>query len=407
MCLDTKVHVELVGMSERTPIDRRRYLRAVGTGALTAGLAGCVGSAGENVEETSTRSPRQSRGNEELRGQLGVEQSSYDLEDELSVYQWVNYWPRRVVRNFERAYGVSVTVDTYPSNETLKLTLETEGPDAYDVVFPSDYMVNTLADEALIQPLDVAKLPNWDNLSDRWVERAPYDPGDRRHSAPFQWGTTGIGWHEALVDGPLTSWDAMWDAEYAGQITWLNDMRETLGASLKRLGYSLNTRDQDEIQEAAEALVQHADLVKAFDSATLEDFLINRKASPIHTWSGEAFIGYWELYENGSSPIDYRIPEEGGTVWVDTAAITSDAPHPNAAHAFLNYLLAAKPNAAVANYVRYATPVEAAKEYVDEDLLENPSIYPPEAVRDELEFIRDVGDATELYRKAWKRVTSA
>jgi spermidine/putrescine transport system substrate-binding protein len=380
---------------------RREYVGTAATIGVTALAGGCLGG---RRTQTSTRA-RTRTSNQRLREELGVEMPEYDYGDELRVYQWVNYWPQRVVRNFERAFGVSVSVDTYPSNEKLYRTLKERGSDAYDLVFPSDYMVSILADEGLIRPIDRELIPNWSNLEPRWVRNAPYDPGDQRYSVPFQWGTTGIGWHESVAGGPLESWDAMWDTQYAGQVTWLDDIRETVGASLKRLGYSLNTRDEDKIMEAKEALLNQRSLVDEYDSRYTEDFLINREASPVHTWSGEAFIAYWELYDGEVSPVNYRIPEEGGPVWVDTAAVTAGATNPNAAHAFVNYVLAPLPGGAVSDYTRYGTPNAAAKEYVDEEMLNNPGVYPPDGILDDLEFIRDVGPAIEHYERAWEDIT--
>ena len=127
----------------------------------------------------------------------------------------------------------------------------------------------------------------------------------------------------------------------------------------------------------------------------------------VHAWSGDAFSAYWELYSDGSSPIDYRVPDEGGVVWIDTACITDEAKAPNAAHAFINFTLNAQVNAEITNYVYYATPNAAAKEYVDEAALENESIYPSEETMQNLEFIRNLGQATTMWSEAWTEVQNA
>jgi spermidine/putrescine transport system substrate-binding protein len=127
----------------------------------------------------------------------------------------------------------------------------------------------------------------------------------------------------------------------------------------------------------------------------------------MHTWSGAPFQAYWELYEDGSSPIGYRVPEEGSVVWVDTAAVTSEAQNPNAAHAFINYVLNAQVNAEIANWLFYPSPNEAAKEYISDSMLENERIYPPDSTFEELEFIRNLGDTTQLYSQAWTEIKNA
>jgi spermidine/putrescine transport system substrate-binding protein len=272
-------------------------------------------------------------------------------------------------------------------------------------------MVNIMAEQDMLQALDLEKLTHWENLEDRWRSEAPYDPGEQRYSAPYFWGTTGIAWNSNMFedggDLPFTSWDVLWDERFAGQMRMLNDMRETMGAALKRLGYSLNSTEESEIEEAKESLIQQKDLLSTYSSTGMAEALINEDASPIHTWSGAPFDAYWQVYEDGSSPIDYRVPEEGGVVWVDTSVVTKEAKNPNAAYAFINYTLNAKVNANIANWVYYPSPNEAAKEDISDSMLQNERIYPPDDVMQSLEFIRNLGDATQLWNEAWTEVQNA
>jgi spermidine/putrescine transport system substrate-binding protein len=406
-------------MARKEFTDRRTFLKATGSVTAALGLAGCSGGGGDDGTTasggdgssgsgTTTTSKTGVVGNETLRNEYGLELPDYELEDTLNVFQWTDYWPTGTVEKFEEAYDVTVNVANYASNEEMFNKLKAGGTGQFDLLFPSDYMVNILVNQGMIQPLDLDMLSDWDNLEQKWVDQAPYDPGQDRYSAPYQWGTSGIGYNKDVTpDVDASSWDALWNEEYAGQINMLNDMRETIGASLKRLGYSLNSQNEDEIMEAKEALVQQKDLLQTYDSVNMDENLINGNASPIHTWSGSAFSAYWELYSDGSSPINYRVPEEGGVVWIDTATVTKKAKHPNAAHAFIDFTLNAKINAMIANYVYYGTPNEAAKEYVDDAALENESIYPPEETMESLEFIRNLGDATNYWSEAWTEIQNA
>lgn len=399
---------------------RRRFLRTVGVVVGGTGVAGCgsggtetteAGSGGRTTATGLTTSNVPERGNEALRQELGLSRPDFDYGSTLRVFQWENYWPPRTISDFTEAYGVEdVTVDTYTSNEVLRATLETEGLDAYDVVFPSDWMVTDLIEAEMLAPLDREKLSNWSNLSDQWVTQAPYDTGAARYSAPYQWGTSGIGWNTEVIDptGGIDSWDAMWNEAWAGQLTMLDNKRETIGAALKRLGYSLNTRDDSEITEAKEALLQQRDLVKTYDSANMPSNLADGRASPVHTWNGEAYIAYSQLSsQGGDAPIEYTLPKEGSVVWIDTVTVPSKAPNENTAHLFIDYLLNARVNAAISNNTKYATPNEAAREYVDGSLLENDVVFPDEKRLSNLEFIRSVGDASTLYQQAWDEVTGA
>lgn len=398
---------------------RRQFLKvgaAAGVGALT-GLSGCLGgddSTTDDGGDTATRTS-EDRGDPDVREEYGLPELSYPLEDQVNVFQWADYWPLsedfNTIQVFEDAYGVEVNVSNYASNEEMFNKFQAGGTDQFDVAFPSDYMVNIMAEQDMLQPLDLEKLTHWENLEDKWRNEAPYDPGEQRYSAPYFWGTTGIAWNSNMFedsgDLPFTSWDALWDERFAGQMRMLNDMRETMGAALKRLGYSLNSTEESEIQEAKESLIQQKDLLSTYSSTGMAEALINEDASPIHTWSGAPFDAYWQVYEDGSSPIDYRVPEEGGVVWVDTSVVTKEAKNPNAAHAFINYTLNAKVNADIANWVYYPSPNEAAKEHIVDSMLQNERIYPPDDVMQSLEFIRNLGDATQLWNEAWTEVQNA
>jgi spermidine/putrescine transport system substrate-binding protein len=402
----------------RAANDRRRFLKLGGATGVSALLGGCLGDGQATDTETGTptnTATPEDRGDPSVREEYGLPELNYPLEEQLNVFQWSAYWPLNddfnTINVFEDAYGVEVNVSNYASNEEMFNKLKAGGTGQFDVAFPSDYMVNIMASQDMVQPLDLAKLPHWQNLEDNWVDTAPYDPGSERYSAPYFWGTSGIAWNENMLpegtELPLTSWDALWNESFAGQMRMLDDMRETIGASLKRLGYSLNSTDESEIEEAKEALIQQKDLLKTYSSTGMAEALINENASPIHSWSGEPFSAYWELYQDGSSPVGYRVPNEGSVVWVDTAAVTKDAKNPNAAHAFINYVLNAKVNANIANWVYYPSPNEAAKEHIFDSMLENERIYPPDDVMQKLEFIRNLGDATKMWNEAWTEIKNA
>jgi len=397
-------------MKKKNRSGRRRFLKQTGlagTAALT-GLTGCSGSGGGGGGNGG-----EYPGNASRREQYGLPELEYELEDNLNVFQWADYWPTGTVAKFEDAYDVSVNVSNYASNEEMFNKLKAGGSGQFDLIFPSDYMVSVLADQDMIQALNLDRIPHWENLEDYWIDNAPYDPGEDRYSAPYFWGTSGIGWNAGMFSDsvkenlPLRSWDVMWDDRFEGDMTLLNDPRETMGAALKRLGYSLNTKDENKIDEAKEMLIEQKQLLSTYDSVNMSENLINENFSPIHTWSGAAFSAFWELYSDGSSPINYQVPKEGGVVWVDTAAVTRDAKNPKAAHAFINFVLSAKVNAEIANYVYYPTPNEAAKEHLPESMLDNERIYPPEETFQSLEFIKNVGDATQLYSEAWTEIQNA
>jgi len=396
---------------------RRSFLKLTGTLATAgvAGLAGCSSGGGDGSGDGSTATTTDTEQTTtvdsdaaELREKYGLAELDYELEDELNIFQWSDYWGEDIVPTFEKVFGVSVNVSNFASNEEMFNKLKAGGTGQYDLVFPSDYMINIMSEQGVIQQLDMDKIPNYENLGSKFTD-TPYDPNPGTWSAPYQWGTSGIGWTAALLgdDATLDSWDAMWNDEYGGQITMMNDMRETIGAALKRRGYSLNATDPAKIEEAKQDLIEQKDLLLTYDSSNFETKLINEQASPVHGWSGDIFRAYWETYADGSSPVDYRVPKEGGVIWVDNGAVTAEAQHPNAAHAFINYYMNAKVAAAITNWTYFGSPNEAAEAHISEDILSNPSIYPPDDVMQSLEYIRNVGDARKHYSEAWTEIQNA
>lgn len=414
-------------MTTENNSNRRTFLKttgALGVGGI-AGLAGCSGDdggtgddggddgGGDDGGDTTTTSEEQTtiedRGDPAVREEYGLPELDYEIEEELNVFQWTGYWPSGTVETFEEAYGVDVNVSNYASNEEAFNKLKAGGTGQFDLVFPSDYMVSIMIDQDVVQPLDLDKLPHWENLEDRFVNEAPYDTGDERYSAPYFWGTSGVAWNSNMI-GEIEgtpSWEIMWNEEYEGQMTMLDDMRETIGAALKYLGYSVNATDPAKIEEAKELLIEQKPLLLTYSSSGNDAPLQNEEVSPLHIWSGDAFIAYWALYEDGESPITYLVPEEGGVAWVDTAAITKEAKHTGAAHAFVNFLLNAKMNAEIANWLYYPTPNEAAREYVDQAALDNPAIYPTPDIMEKLEFLENLGQDTSLYSEAWTEIKNA
>ncbi len=339
-------------------------------------------------------------------------------DGDLLLYNWTNYLPtgaeaRRVqaedlLVGFEEEYGVQVLLETYTSNEELHARLEAGA--AYDVIVPSDYMVATLIDEGRLRPLQWDAIPNRVNVDDAF-RNPPFDPDDRFH-VPYLWGTTGLGLAlEGLPSGLPESWDLVFDPEvssvFGGKISLLDDARETLGAALRYLGYSLNTTDEDEIREAGallQAAIARGDIA-VFDSDGFAQRLASGDVLLAHGYSGDFFWEYAQLAAGGHDPSDrfaYFVPEEGAVLWVDAMVVPVNAPHPCTAHTFINYLLGPIAGAELADYNRYGTPNGAARFLVDTEILEDPAIYPPPEVFARLEFIADLGPEIDaLYEQVF------
>jgi len=287
---------------------------------------------------------------------------------------------------------------------------------SYDVVVPSDYMVVTMRDADLLVELNRDAIPNLDaNIAPLFQDPA-YDPG-KLFSAPYQWGTTGIGYAYGSIDDENgVSWGVIFDPEMAapnaGFISLLDDTRETLGSALKYLGYSLNTTNPDEVDEAAALIASTKKWIAAFNSSSYWTLLSSGEFDVAQGWNGDFLAEYDRITEydadgevtySGYDDFGYAIPVEGSAAWVDTMAIPTTAEHPCTAQTFINYMLDAENGAELTNFNYYASPNEASGEFIYEEILEDPSIYPPPETMAILEFFEDLGDFNTYYADAFTK----
>lgn len=324
-----------------------------------------------------------------------------ELAEELHLYNWSEYIDPEVFDAFEAEYGVKVIEDTFSSNEELLAKLQA-GAAGYDLIVPSDYMVEIMIEEDLLTKINHDNIPNLANLSDLF-KNPPYDPG-LEYCVPYQWGTTGIGYNSDEVEPD--SWAYIFDpelaSEYSGQITMLNDSRESIGAALKYLGYSLNSTDEAQLEEAKELLIAIKPHLFSYDSDQFEDLIAADEVIYGHGWSGDYFAAAEE-----DERIWYIIPDEGGVVWADNLCIPKTSKEKSTAELFIDFILQPEVAAQITNFTWFGSPVEAANEFIDPEILGEPAIYPPPEVMAKLEWIEDIGDATPIYERIWTEVKAA
>lgn len=332
---------------------------------------------------------------------IGCQPKEEAMATELHVYNWSEYIDPDVYAAFEAEYGIKVIEDTFSSNEELLAKIQA-GAAGYDIIIPSDYMVEIMIAEGMLAEINHANLSNLSGLSALFQD-PPYDPG-LTYCVPYQWGTTGIGYNSDEVEPD--SWASIFDpamaAEYDGKITMLNDARESIGAALKYLGYSLNTTDAAQLEEAKQVLLAIKPYIYSYDSDQFEDLIAADEVVYGHGWSGDYFAAAVE-----DERIWYVIPAEGGVVWADNLCIPASSKNQATAELFINFILRPEVAAQITNYTWYGSPVEAAKEFIDAEILEEPAIYPSDETMARLEWIKDVGDATPLYERIWTEIKSA
>ncbi len=315
----------------------------------------------------------------------------------LNLYIWTNYLPKNVIADFQRRTGIAVNVDTFDSNEAVLAKLQSGVAD-YDVVVPSDYMLKTLIPQGLVRPLDRSRLRHFKNLDPRFLDQR-FDPGNR-HSMPYLWGTTGIGFDKKKAQGAVDSWRVLFDPKYAGRILMLDDPREAFGAALKLMGKSINEKDPVVLRQAAEMLKAQKPLVRTYNSSDFANLLAAGDVDLAQGWNGE--IAAVVAREPGR--LAYMVPKEGGTLWIDNLAIPKGARDLDAAYAFLNYVLEPDVAAAIVNGVHYAGANKAALPLIDAGIRQDPAIYPPKEVLDRCELIEDLGKTTQLIDELWTEV---
>ena len=315
-------------------------------------------------------------------------------DGDLAIFNWTEYMDPELIVAFEEEFGVGVTEDNYDSNEALQPIINAGGS-GFDFIVPSDYMVGIMIEAGNLQPLNREAIPNLENLASDFASGLPFDP-EAEFSAPYQWGTTGLGVDLSITgpDVPQT-WGLIFDPEVAAEFnlegqfsTLLNDPRETMGAALKFLGYSLNTTDAGELQEAQDLVASTLDRVAAFESDQYDELLVQGEAAVTHGYSGNFLFQF--LDAENPEQFTYFVPEEGGTRWIDNMAIPFDAPSPCTAHTFINFLLDAERGAQLTNWNLYASPNEAATPFIDQEVLDDPIVYPTDTSL--LEEIEDTGD---------------
>ena len=326
-----------------------------------------------------------------------------EVDGDLLFGNWSEYMNPELIDLFEETYGVSVTEDFYTSNEALLAQIRAGGAD-FDVIVPSDYMVEIMIGEDILLPLDHDAIPNLVNVAPEFGD-PPYDPG-LVHSMPYQWGTTGIGVDLAEVGDVTPSWDLLFDPDVAGalpgEISILDDPREGMAAALFWLGFDPNTTDEGELEEAAAAIEAAREWTVTYTSDQYAELLLTGETVVGHGYSG----GFLDSFFGAEDPerFDYVIPEEGAIIWTDNMAILADASSVCTAHTFINFILDPQNGAELTNWTYYASPNAASSEFIEEEITGDPTIYPTGEVREKLVFLENTGDAeiryTDLFTRA-------
>jgi len=322
---------------------------------------------------------------------------------ELNLFVWTEYIPPDMQECFELVYGIKVNRDEYSANEEMYAKLSAGGA-AYDLVQPTDFIVGLMAREGLIQKLDKGKLPAISNFDPNYLDFS-FDPGNE-YTLPFEAGTVALIYNGDKVTDPPASFADLWKPEYAGRMVFLDDSRFTIGLTLLTLGYDVNTKDPAQLDQAKAKLAELVPNIKLFDSDSPKTALIAGDVDLGMTWTGEAFLAQQE-----NPAIHYVYPTEGPILWQDNWAMPTDAPHTDAAYAWLNYTNQGNIFWMMMRDFPYTNPNKAALDYAkanEPDIynayIDSPITNTPADVIQKGHRIDDVGEALPLYDQIWTEV---
>ncbi|MBP3646192.1 MAG: spermidine/putrescine ABC transporter substrate-binding protein [Clostridia bacterium] len=323
-------------------------------------------------------------------------------EEVVNVFNWEDYIDPEVITMFENETGIKVNYMNFTTNEDMIVQVEAN-PGAFDLCFPSDYIIERMITKGLLAEIDFANVPNFNQTMPNLLNPA-YDP-ENLYSVPYMWGTVGILYNTTKVQEPVESWSILWDSKYAGNVFMLDSIRDSMGVTLKYLGYSLNTRDIPALMTAKQKLIEQkqSGVVKAYQVDETKDKMVAGEAALALMWSGDA-----QYAIDLNADLAYAIPQEGSNVWVDGMVIPKDARNKKNAEIFINFLC--RPDIAQMNcdYIRYSSPNTGAIELMGEAYTSNPVMNPADDVVAKCEFFNDIEDAfRSVYEAMWMEVKNA
>jgi spermidine/putrescine transport system substrate-binding protein len=380
---------------------RRQLLELMGTIGVSAALApivaACAGAASPSPAppSPSSASPAPSAASASPSPSATPVPSP---ESDLFVYNWDQYIGEDTVSKFEDKYGIKVKYDKFPDADTQITKIRSDGKGAgYDVTYPASTDIASLVTDGVIAQLDQTLIPNLANLAADW-KNPDYDPNNS-HSVPNYWWTTGFTWDPDKIPEDLSSWTALWDERFKGHLGMLDDQREVFAVGAFRLGLSPNTTTDADLDQILNLLEQQKPLVRKYTEDDIGDMTSGQ------LWISHAWSGDWYQMIADKPKLKYIVPPEGAIRGNDTMVVLSGAPHPIAAHLWLNFNLDAQISAENTNYIGYMGPNDAALQYVDDAIKNDERLNPPAAIRDKLVELLFLAPADlDKYTQRWNQL---
>ncbi|MGL4721899.1 MAG: ABC transporter substrate-binding protein [Desulfovibrionaceae bacterium] len=314
------------------------------------------------------------------------------------IYNWSEYIPENVLKQFEKETGIRVIYSTYESNEAMFAKLKILEGKGYDIIVPSTYVISKLKNNNLLHPIDKSKLTNFANINPLLLGQS-FDRKNE-YSIPYMWGSTLLLVNKSKIDPTkITSWNDLKKKEFKGHVFLSDDLRDTMGIALRTLGFSPNTRDAKQIEQAAKWLEELMPSVRVFDITAQKQAFVSKEVLIGTVWSGDAFVA---IEENSDLVPVY--PKEGVSLWIDSFVIPKGAKNIDEAHEFINFLLRPEIAAQSVEEYFYSTPNIHAVQYLPPEIVKNSLINPPDKLIEKSAILDDVGDAIGIYEQSWEKI---
>lgn len=321
-------------------------------------------------------------------------------EEVINVYNWGDYIDESLLDKFEEETGIRVVYDTFSSNEDMYIKVK-QGIDAYDIIVPSDYMIERMIEEGMLSEIDLSLIPNFEKVNEN-LKNPEFDP-ENKYSVPYFWGTGGIIYNSKEITDDINSWSDLFDEKYSGEILMYNSSRDSIAVALKSLGYSMNSTDLNELEEAKDLLIAQKPHVLAYQADEGRDTIVSGDANIGFMYSGDALM----MIEQNPD-LKYVLPEEGPNIWFDAMVIPSSSENSEGAYKFINFMLEPENAAINAEYsVGFSSPVDEAIELLPDEIKNSEVAYPDNSLLENGEVYKNSTEILSEYDRIWTEVTTS
>ncbi len=324
-------------------------------------------------------------------------QEAFGKSEPLNIYAWAEYIPAELIDKFEKKHDVTINYSTFENNETMYTKMKLLNGRGYDIVFASNYFITKMSHDGLLSQIDLTKIKHFDEIIPE-LTNLLHDPMNK-YSVPYIWGATGISFNSDLIESKnAKSWNDLWKKENIKNVLLIDDIRDVFGMALKKNGFSINTKNINEIEKAYADLLLLSQNIVLFNSDAPQQPYLSGEVSIGMQWNGNAYQGNKDM-----PSLQFVMPEEGGILWMDSFTIPEKSTKKDLAHKFISFMYEPESQAIITETLGYASATTSGKNLLNDDLKNNTMIYPTAENLKKGEFIDDIGDTIHVYERFWNK----